>query len=291
MNILIASKDLMMKRTILFFISLSLLGCSAQGPSRNEITKALEAELPGYFDVNQIDVEETENLGTKTEPIFKTRFKSEVQAKQDTFIPENASPSFSFVRTKPKVTYLVPKLKQGETEDIYGVASASRYRDKWNISFNFDNPPSQYGQPKNFFEGQAFVKGSNEEKEYNKKVEEQKKADKLATLNRFFNGEFQGTMTGAFFARPIIKFTSASVDNNKVEGQLIFRGGIIKGFSGSFNEEELTFKVDRLIQGEDKTGVGTNYTLRISDLGPDTRRIEGTYKHVDNRTGNIAFSL
>ncbi len=108
-------------------------------------------------------------------------------------------------------------------------------------------------------------------------------------MNRFFEGEHQGYLSGAFYGKTIIQFSST--DPNKIEGQLIFPSGVIKEFSGTLNENELKFKVNRFVQGEDKTGLGTVYILRIGELLPSTRRIEGTYQHVDNRTGEVFFNL
>ncbi len=281
-----------MKRPLLLIIaSVLLVSCGPKGPSSSEIVKKMETDLPGFWEVHNFKIEEEENLGSKTDPVYKARFKTQLRAEEDTFVPEESVSKFFPFSPQPKVTYLNPSLEKGDTEEFYGVLAAEQYQDGWKIVFKFDNPPSEFGKPKSFYKGTAFVKGSKEEKAYQQQLAEQAEQDRIATLNRFFKGEHRGYLSGDLWGNATIKFTSASADKENVEGQFIFQRGVIKGFTGKLTPDELTLTVDRYIQGEDKTGLGTIYTLRISELTPQTPRIEGTWKHIDNRTGKVYFKL
>ena len=278
------------KNLAIVVISSSLLmSCAIEGPSKRDIKRSMETQLPGFWDVSFLEREETENLGTKTEPLYKIRFKAKLKTEQNIFTQDRLS---NFSRQgQGGVTYLEPKLSKGTSRDFYGVVSASKHQAGWRMSFKFDSSPDLLGQPREFYPGRTIIKGSEEEDQYQRELAEKAQADKLATLNRFFSGEHRGYMSGDLYGRPTIRFTSASVETDKVEGQLIFSKGVIKGFSGSFSENELTFEIKNVVQGEDKIGIGTIYTLRIGELKPNTRKIKGTYKHIDNRTGDVYFNL
>lgn len=282
-----------MKRIMpLVALSVVVTGCSS-GPSDSALQADLKSSLPTYFELKSFEAKDKENQGSKAEPLFSARIKARIRAAEATYTAEPTVPSFSFfaLPNENKVTYLQKKLEKGEETDIYGVVRATKYEDSWKFVFRLDNSIRDLGQPKSAFSGTAFERGSEEEKKYKQAQEAQLAEDRKATLLRIFRQETGGYMTGAFNTSFSLKFKPTQENSQTVSGNIIFPGGTIKGFTGSYTDDELKFVVDKVVQGADKVGTGTEYTFRITELAPNTRRVNGTYKHTDNRVGELLLNL
>jgi flagellar biosynthesis GTPase FlhF len=160
-----------MRPSALFMVAcvFLLLGCgeSEKKPATSDYEKQFALQLPAYLQLANFDVEASENVGSKVEPFYKARFKATVKLKTKTF--EVAS-------QRAEVTLIRPVAEEGETKDIYGVASARLTAGNWRMEFNLENNPiPSMGQPRDFFTGARFiVVGSPEESEF-KAQEEQKR--------------------------------------------------------------------------------------------------------------------
>lgn len=283
----------MQKLVPFVLLSVVLAACSS-GPSDSVMQADLKSSLPSFFEMTSFEVKDKENQGSKADPLFSGRVKARIKAAEATYTAEPTIPSFSFFapsRNQTKVTYLQKKLSKGDETDIYGVVKATKYEDTWKFVFRLDNSITTLGQPKSAFDGTAFERGSDEEKKYKQAQVARLAEDKKATLLRVFGQETGGYMTGAFNNPFTLRFSNTQENSKTVSGSIIFPRGIIKGFTGSYSDDELKLVVNKMIQGSDTVGVGTEYNFRISELNPDSRRINGTYKHTDNRVGELLLNL
>lgn len=154
---------------------LALSGCgSSNEPSTSEYEKKLALDLKGYIEVASFEKQVSENTGTKVEPVIMTRFKAKLALKEDTYMPVGTVKGASLIELRNK---------KGTEFDIYGVAKATKRGDSWNITYRFENQPTNTGQPRSFFDssGKVVVKGSPEEASL---LEELKKQEEIADAAR-----------------------------------------------------------------------------------------------------------
>lgn len=157
-----------------------LAGCgSSNEPSTSELEKKLALDLKGYVEVASFSKEISENAGTKVEPLVQTRFKAKLRLKEDTYVPSG------YVRRENAVQ-LELRNKKGTEFDLYGIAKATRKGDGWNITFRYENMPSNIGQPFGHFsaQGKAFIKGSKEEEEFMAQIKEKAADEAMASASR-----------------------------------------------------------------------------------------------------------
>lgn len=151
-----------------------LAACSdGMGPSRAELEGQLALRLPHQLEMGSFSVEASENIGTKVEPLIKSRFKAEVRLKEDTFERDHQEGEVAFLR---------PAAKKGERRELYGIASAVQKAGSWQIIFDFENSRlfDDAGNPLGSFTGRVIVIGSSEEKDFRKEQAEAAKQAELA---------------------------------------------------------------------------------------------------------------
>lgn len=152
-----------MKYTIPVFAltALFLFGCgdSEKKPATKDYEKQFAVEVPAYLELSSFDVEASENVGSKVEPMFKARFKATVKLKTKTF---------ELANQENEATFIHPIADEGETKDIYGMAAARLSAGNWKIDFSLENNPiPALGHPKDFFTGRrVIVVGTAEESEF-----------------------------------------------------------------------------------------------------------------------------
>jgi hypothetical protein len=128
------------------------------GPDKDHLQSRLATELPAYVRVTAFDIQASENIGNKVEPVFRTRFSAGIELTTDTFLPAHQEVGAVFV---------VPHLSSGEERKVYGLADSALTGGAWNTNFKFDaNPLQSLGQPRDLFYGTAtrvIIRGSAEE--------------------------------------------------------------------------------------------------------------------------------
>lgn len=119
------------------FIALLLFTrCSQQiGPSKNEIVEKYDQSLVNrgaFFRVSKFDIEETENLGTKTEPEVHSRYKA-------AFKLETSS-----MPDKLKQSFKDRGLDKRDVFEIHGIAISRRSGEEWDTTFNVESEKRLY---------------------------------------------------------------------------------------------------------------------------------------------------
>lgn len=148
--------------SIIRFILTALLftGCSKDPqPASSEIEQALNGSLPAFARVSSFSVEAMQNMGTKVEPVWQSRFRATVKV---------TSATFSAERTDPGVV-LVRAIKQaGETTELFGKSVSTLHAGKWRTALELEGRPIEaLGQPESAFGPQkVIIRGSKAETDY-----------------------------------------------------------------------------------------------------------------------------
>lgn len=144
-------------------ICLSLLGvmasgCGSQdvGPSDKRISKAIQVELPGFLELNELNIEASENVGSEVEPIVRTRFSGALRLRE---------PLYQVERTILGKSVLSEVVSQGEEVKLFGVSTAELQQEQWRVEFDdIDLSPKLAGESLGSFRTGEFVfAGSTEE--------------------------------------------------------------------------------------------------------------------------------
>src|ERR1035437_10339170 len=87
--------------SIVVFTLTALLfaGCSKEPqPSKSDIEQSLTTQLPAFERVSSFWVDAMQNMGTKVEPVWQSRFRATVKVTSATFAADGTDPGFAFVR-------------------------------------------------------------------------------------------------------------------------------------------------------------------------------------------------
>src|ERR1035437_5490990 len=111
--------------SIVFFILTALLfaGCSKEPqPSKSDIEQSLTTQLPAFARISSFSVDAMQNLGTKVEPAWQSRFRATIKVASDTFVADGMDSGVTFVR---------PVKRAGETTEIFGKSLSRLYAGAW----------------------------------------------------------------------------------------------------------------------------------------------------------------
>ena len=158
--------------SVIGFILTALLfaGCSKEPqPSKSDIEQSLNAQLPAFARVSSFSVEAMQNMGTKVEPVWQSRFHATVTVTSDTFTPDGNDPGVVFVRVVKK---------DGESTELFGKSASTLYEGSWRTSLEFDGQPiPALGMPESAFApNKVIVRGSKAETDYLAEQAEMKRA-------------------------------------------------------------------------------------------------------------------
>jgi hypothetical protein len=274
-------------------LTVTTSGCSQLGPNDGDVKKSLQGNIPAYWNVESISLENKENLGTESDPTVQARFKAKISLKEDTFKPVVGADSFRLTFGS-NVTFVALAEKKGKTVEIYGVETSKKYTDSWRTEFKPDNDPvTLLGKPRSFFSGKTVLSNSPEEKAFFDEAEKQVENERKTYLSKLLSTVNEGSMKGEnpFFLSDFkLRFALNKNENDKFSGQITFRGGVIKGFDGTLSKKELKFTVNKFIQGKDNFGLGTVYTFPVDSIDPRNPILEGTWNNTDGRTGEVKIN-
>jgi hypothetical protein len=138
------------------------------GPRAEELRQRVAPELPGFLKLRSLDLQASENVGDRAEPVFKSRFQGEVDV---------TTPTFRVLAREADVVFVTPVAKPGESRRIFGLALSRLQGGAWSTVFQFDNDPATaFGVPQELLGGARVIeKGSAEEANY--RAEERRQLD------------------------------------------------------------------------------------------------------------------
>ncbi len=254
------------------------------GPSRSDLKKQLQNQLPSYWEITSIDIKGKQNTGTNVEPRISQRFHAKAKLKEDTFFETSQIDSLP-AKKQNNVVFLNASERRGKEVELYGLSTSSLVAEKWQSSFRIDvNPTFNYGQPRNSFSGKTVLRNSREEAEFVSTIQKQLEEEKATLLSALRSGSWlSGTWvepSGGYNlgdevrADMQVRFTSFEESSGKLAGEIKFSSSV-KRFEGTFRGDEINFKTVSVVQGNDKFGLGTEYKFTLDSS--DTMR--GTWSH------------
>lgn len=176
-----------------------LTGCfdSQAGPTETELKNVLERKFPAGVKLTDLDIVAAENVGTKVDPVFKSRLKGELELAEDFY------KRGKYLLGKDVLTKTASK---GMKLELYGLAVSKLKSNKWNIQFTeLGSKPNVDGYPlSNYRKGSYIFKGSSEEMKLiaEEKVEAERARKEMTA--------FRERMTGTWSAKkPILKNNKA----------------------------------------------------------------------------------
>ncbi|GBD41534.1 hypothetical protein HRbin39_00917 [bacterium HR39] len=124
---------------------------------RDLMERHFVVQAPAHVNLRSFETTALVNLGTESEPLYKARFDAVLELRGETYE--------EIGRIGP-VIWLRTVAKPGETVRVYGNASAARRGDgPWQVEFALEfNPLPRLGQPRQMFEGETVVRGTDEER-------------------------------------------------------------------------------------------------------------------------------
>ena len=151
-------------------------------PSSKRIENLLAFKLPGVWRVDSIDIEKTQNVGTRSAPVYKQRFEARISLKESLYQPvedptRSTEHRYESALLQGNKRIVKTVAKAGDSYRLLGVATSVYLNGQYNVFFEFENLPSDKGRALKDFEGEALVQGSPEERRFTAEREQQRRAD------------------------------------------------------------------------------------------------------------------
>ena len=173
-------------------VLLFTLSCSSDPkPDKSELIQILERHLPVGIEASKFSIEDEQNVGSKVEPIYQTRFKALLALKIDTYLNEGKDGSGSVNK---------PFKKQGHTIEIWGKSESRLDAENWKTVFTIDDSSRQRLQRLGKFKrippaSRPVIFGNNEEAaDYiadRERIEAEYKAALSAKMAKTLPGKWQ----------------------------------------------------------------------------------------------------
>ncbi len=221
------------------FVSGSFFG--GDEPEEKDIEKSLILKIPTYLDVNDIDIQISENTGTKVEPVYTSRFKGTLETKETLY------------RVVGKILnkYIIEeKIKSGTEIKIHGVARSLLNGDKWQVNFKSLKIPKISGKLISDFEVGGFViSGSKEEEDLKKqKIKQDKKAAEEQKIREAKAAEEQKIREAKAAEEQKIREAKAAEEQKAISQRISLIIGVWKGtYSCGRKNNNLTLKIEDAI--------------------------------------------
>jgi|GEM_PF-5962161 len=144
-------------KTLFILFILMLTACSKLEPPKSMLEDQLKKDhLPKYWSLSKFIVTTSENVGSKTEPIIKSRFEAKLISTEDLFkqvfqIDEHA---------------IIEKIyDMGRQETLYGIVTSKYIAGQWNLEYKLENGSFLHEGVSISNFNKAVLKGSDKEKE------------------------------------------------------------------------------------------------------------------------------
>ena len=210
---------------LLILISFGLSKGNSFESDAKDISQAFSAYLPVFLELTSFNLVASENVGSKVEPVYKSRFNAIIKIRQDTFGAEKLFKGVAIIKRVKKA---------GEKITVYGISTSTLSEGKWKTKFRLErNYFDEIGMTVGSFKkSRIIVKGTPEEEAYYKELEKKEEEKRKARI------------------RELKKKVISMIENkNKINGQ-IYLTDYFKGSTGpsfvlvfeSYNPKTGTFK-------------------------------------------------
>jgi hypothetical protein len=227
-------KNLIIALLILLF--LNGFTCSSNKPSKKDILNTLSEKLAGDIEVIAVDIIAMENVGSKVEPRYMSRFVGKLKFLNQTY--EKVDTIGGNINSD--IVRLV--VAQESVFEVYGKTTSVLRREKWFTELiELDSDIKRQGKLLEKFVN-PVIEGSPEHKAALEKYDEWErvKAEKIANFAQSFSGKWEGTYHCS--QRVILDISTTSSNMNAVfdfyplkQTQQIKSGSF--SLSGSFTED------------------------------------------------------
>lgn len=103
------------------------------GPTDQGLQKRFAAtELPAYVRLKLFEVQASDNIGNKIEPMFRARFRALVTLESDTYAE---------TRRNGEDVYVEQQLVAGDIKELYGTADSTMRAGSWQTTFTLEGDP------------------------------------------------------------------------------------------------------------------------------------------------------
>ena len=138
------------KATLAGLVVLSLAACSkaGDGPTEKDISNALALKLPAGIEVDDLDIQVSENMGNKVEPDYETRSNVTLKLTDD---------FYQVVRHVLDKDVVHKTFSKGQTIDGTLITDATMQGDHWNITFKRMDVANVTGTPGRQFAPNSYV--------------------------------------------------------------------------------------------------------------------------------------
>ena len=139
------------------FILLFSLSANAAAPSEADLKGRLAFELPRTWQVSAFTVTISQDMGSETSPLIKSRFDATIKAKEDFYKHSRWADG--------GVEVIQAIVKKGDELPLYGDATSTKTGSIWNVKFAFEKKVHEEGKTRSNFSSNAVILGSSAEKE------------------------------------------------------------------------------------------------------------------------------
>lgn len=147
--------SLLVSGSVLYFIGAAEAQTELALPETEIIEASLISELPGYWELMELDATAPVNSGDDINPLVRWRFEAHISPTEDLF---------KEVSHEANTTIVSPTAADDDTTTVYGVASATYRAGNWSVELELENRPyDNRGKPEGFFTGRVVHQGSENE--------------------------------------------------------------------------------------------------------------------------------
>ncbi len=119
-------------------------------PGTTDLESALTADLPPYWQVNEVEIQASVNDGDAVSPQFRQRFTATVAPREDLYRRVEEVEPFRVVATATP---------SGTSHRLYGIGHSTLKSGRWAVRLEMESSVAALGKPRSLFEGPVVVPG------------------------------------------------------------------------------------------------------------------------------------
>ena len=135
--------------------ALAACGGAPEDPSSAEVRGHLATQVPGYWDVERLELAGGQRTGGDTLPVFRARFTAELRLADQTYVETQRVGSAVIVRRAGT---------PGDRKTVYGTVESTWKGGAWESRITIENDPAgTFGQPLELIHAPRVVEAGSEE--------------------------------------------------------------------------------------------------------------------------------